>query len=120
SRGTVYLTRVSSSPFSVSGTAPPRTYSRSLHDALPISALDPLHGPHPDDGRDAAVHLRRDLQDGQRPEGSDRRGHHAGLHRGLRSEEHTSELQSRENLVCRLLLEKKNLRTESRPEACSW
>src|SRR5690606_40293959 len=27
---------------------------------------------------------------------------------GERSEEHTSELQSRENLVCRLLLEKKN------------
>src|SRR5690606_39325141 len=27
--------------------------------------------------------------------------------RGVRSEEHTSELQSRENLVCRLLLEKK-------------
>src|SRR5690606_40755212 len=27
-----------------------------------------------------------------------------------RSEEHTSELQSRENLVCRLLLEKNNLR----------
>src|SRR5690606_42006637 len=34
----------------------------------------------------------------------------AGLlpcHRAARSEEHTSELQSRENLVCRLLLEKK-------------
>src|SRR5690606_42119299 len=31
-----------------------------------------------------------------------------GVHRGARSEEHTSELQSRENLVCRLLLEKKN------------
>src|SRR6266511_2046191 len=30
--------------------------------------------------------------------------------RGLRSEEHTSELQSRENLVCRRLLEKKNQR----------
>src|SRR5690606_40098079 len=29
------------------------------------------------------------------------------LIRDLRSEEHTSELQSRENLVCRLLLEKK-------------
>src|SRR5690606_42022348 len=28
-----------------------------------------------------------------------------------RSEEHTSELQSRENLVCRLLLEKKKIRT---------
>src|SRR5690606_40073987 len=32
-----------------------------------------------------------------------------------RSEEHTSELQSRENLVCRLLLEKKKER--SRPHA---
>src|SRR5690606_41912570 len=29
--------------------------------------------------------------------------------RGARSEEHTSELQSRENLVCRLLLEKKKI-----------
>src|SRR5690606_41214080 len=32
----------------------------------------------------------------------------------LRSEEHTSELQSRENLVCRLLLEKKNICHSSR------
>src|SRR5436309_5192833 len=31
-----------------------------------------------------------------------------------RSEEHTSELQSRENLVCRLLLEKKKSRPASR------
>src|SRR5690606_41057849 len=31
-----------------------------------------------------------------------------GDHCNTRSEEHTSELQSRENLVCRLLLEKKN------------
>src|SRR5690606_39686097 len=31
-----------------------------------------------------------------------------------RSEEHTSELQSRENLVCRLLLEKKNIPTAIR------
>src|SRR5690606_39776078 len=34
-----------------------------------------------------------------------------------RSEEHTSELQSRENLVCRLLLEKKNLATVFRRPA---
>src|SRR5690606_39319940 len=34
-----------------------------------------------------------------------------------RSEEHTSELQSRENLVCRLLLEKKNKQTHCGPEA---
>src|SRR5690606_39512054 len=32
----------------------------------------------------------------------------AAVAAGARSEEHTSELQSRENLVCRLLLEKKN------------
>src|SRR5438270_8788097 len=31
--------------------------------------------------------------------------------RALRSEEHTSELQSQSNLVCRLLLEKKNEKT---------
>src|SRR5690606_40499509 len=31
----------------------------------------------------------------------------------VRSEEHTSELQSRENLVCRLLLEKKNTKHNS-------
>src|SRR5690606_28627802 len=33
--------------------------------------------------------------------------HGAAINRATRSEEHTSELQSRENLVCRLLLEKK-------------
>src|SRR3712207_7019649 len=32
-------------------------------------------------------------------------------HRAVRSEEHTSELQSRQYLVCRLLLEKKKLST---------
>src|SRR5215475_15108971 len=32
---------------------------------------------------------------------------HQPRHEARRSEEHTSELQSRENLVCRLLLEKK-------------
>src|SRR5690606_39897224 len=35
-------------------------------------------------------------------------------HIGDRSEEHTSELQSRENLVCRLLLEKKKHNTKQR------
>src|SRR5690606_40547621 len=37
-----------------------------------------------------------------------------GAHRVERSEEHTSELQSRENLVCRLLLEKKKKQVERR------
>src|SRR5690606_41221589 len=38
-------------------------------------------------------------------------GEAARAHRIERSEEHTSELQSRENLVCRLLLEKKKKNT---------
>src|SRR3712207_6903444 len=36
-------------------------------------------------------------------------GEPLGTFVGLRSEEHTSELQSRQYLVCRLLLEKKNI-----------
>src|SRR3712207_7843842 len=39
-------------------------------------------------------------------------GHNAAvLSESIRSEEHTSELQSRQYLVCRLLLEKKNRKT---------
>src|SRR5688572_31651570 len=37
------------------------------------------------------------------------------LHQLLRSEEHTSELQSQSNLVCRLLLEKKKCNTNGPP-----
>src|SRR2546430_8024665 len=36
-----------------------------------------------------------------------------------RSEEHTSELQSQSNLVCRLLLEKKKTRTPLSTDSCS-
>src|SRR5687768_17790055 len=43
------------------------------------------------------------------------RAFHHHLHR-VRSEEHTSELQSRLHLVCRLLLEKKNKTIEHLPE----
>src|SRR5690349_23177495 len=46
---------------------------------------------------------------GPRPEGSARTAGRAAP-RGWRSEEHTSELQSRRDLVCRLLLEKKKKR----------
>src|SRR2546422_3885513 len=52
----------------------------------------------------------RDAEPAQRRPGGPRRGHqarHATRHREVRSEEHTSELQSRLHLVCRLLLEKK-------------
>src|SRR5690606_42057221 len=77
-------------------------------------------------GRRRARALRGTVDDGAFPRLAPRRGGKAplgerclcprrrcGLARGCggararRSEEHTSELQSRENLVCRLLLEKK-------------
>src|SRR2546422_7646056 len=54
----------------------------------------------------APPHLR--LPFGQPPRGGDDRAGRAGRPaQGARSEEHTSELQSRLHLVCRLLLEKK-------------
>src|SRR5690606_41786578 len=85
------------SPFSLTAPATTELYTLSLHDALPISR-----------GR-----RRRRLRDRRaRPGARHRRAardHRAALPgvRPGRSEEHTSELQSRENLVCRLLLEKK-------------
>src|SRR5207302_6364077 len=51
-----------------------------------------------------------DLIGGARGRRLERRGG-GRRERPPRSEEHTSELQSRENLVCRLLLEKKNIKT---------
>src|SRR3712207_8427939 len=46
-------------------------------------------------------------------------GRHPGLRRPRRSEEHTSELQSRQYLVCRLLLEKKTHNHSPHDTACS-
>src|SRR3989442_8779358 len=73
-----------SSSFFFNDTATTEIYTLSLHDALPISLVS---GPPP-----------------SRAVPSDRAD--TGRRRG-RSEEHTSELQSRPHLVCRLLLEKK-------------
>src|SRR2546428_3806331 len=54
-----------------------------------------------------------------RSEGSINSSQHSdvghGAHRQSRSEEHTSELQSRSDLVCRLLLEKKKNNSLMRP-----
>src|SRR5206468_9048322 len=71
---------------------------------------------------DAAIHAGNFVEDLQQPPMHDLRGverlRHAQDPAGgyadaiqQRSEEHTSELQSRSDLVCRLLLEKKNKRT---------
>src|SRR5439155_20783755 len=88
-------------------TPPPDLYTLSLHDALPISNVPTLRATQPGgtfgQGRPGVpcererkprypLRFRRRLSFGENEE---------------RSEEHTSELQSRGHLVCRLLLEKK-------------
>src|SRR2546430_9191881 len=61
--------------------------------------------PHPPRGvRDVAELHVGELPEPERVHAEDRAGE---LVRHVRSEEHTSELQSQSNLVCRLLLEKK-------------
>src|SRR5438874_13828773 len=69
-------------------------YTLSLHDALPISVRN-LFG--------LGLDAERVEAGGIRP---------ARVHE-RRSEEHTSELQSRRDLVCRLLLEKKKRNTNT-------
>src|SRR5699024_12266128 len=92
----------------------------SLHDALPISlsgegeaepfdvglGITPVTGVGPVRGDDPLFFQEPNLGDPYRRElGGQQRERGADAHR-RRSEEHTSELQSRFDLVCRLLLEK--------------
>src|SRR3712207_7011397 len=87
--------------FFFNDTATTEIYTLSLHDALPIWRL----GPWSAHRRAAPARPRRAARRWPGAAPSRRR---AGTGSG-RSEEHTSELQSRQYLVCRLLLEKKNL-----------
>src|SRR5437870_13053749 len=87
----VILLLTLSSLFFFNDTATTEIYTLSLHDALPISQRRPVFV-----GRREGE-LRADVGP---------QAQHAREHR-VRSEEHTSELQSRGHLVCRLLLEKK-------------
>src|SRR5690606_41381764 len=101
---------------SVNAPATTELYTLSLHDALPILSLRPVAVSairrsviDPESGADNLAYSHRVLE-ASRAVGADVVSF--GQHRPLtRSEEHTSELQSRENLVCRLLLEKKNKRS---------
>src|SRR5690606_41648121 len=68
----------------------------------PRAEVDPAAGAVPEPA--AAVRLRARDAAALRP--GARRAREGPRPPALRSEEHTSELQSRENLVCRLLLEK--------------
>src|SRR2546430_9263439 len=72
--------------FFFNDTATTEIYTLSLHDALPISSAP-----------SRSVKRRRRKSTSKRATSP-----------SARSEEHTSELQSQSNLVCRLLLEKKN------------
>src|SRR3712207_9490858 len=94
--------------FFFNDTATTEIYTLSLHDALPISVTSSVSGKRATAAPIAHVH----------PGVSGNHGFHRGGYgirtrvygfagRCLRSEEHTSELQSRQYLVCRLLLEKK-------------
>src|SRR2546421_3690727 len=89
---------------------PPRSTLFSLHDALPICA--PLRGGG-DDLRRRPPHRLHQLErrEPALPAVSLPLLAHPSRRlpapRRVRSEEHTSELQSRSDLVCRLLLEKK-------------
>src|SRR3712207_7126954 len=101
--------------FFFNDTATTEIYTLSLHDALPIFASG-----HTDRSR---------LHKGTACGGGGTERCRAPYNRGpvscaeaipgpsticLRSEEHTSELQSRQYLVCRLLLEKKKKQTKTR------
>src|SRR5436305_11770990 len=79
--------------FFFNDTPTPEIYTLSLHDALPISCV--VEG-----------HLLQSCE-------KDLFGPGRGLQNLSRSEEHTSELQSRPHLVCRLLLEKKKIADRS-------
>src|SRR3712207_7377704 len=85
--------------FFFNDTATTEIYTLSLHDALPISP-----------GGDRAGRAHTGVGQVRPPSPGlvrVRQAAKTGLREANRSEEHTSELQSRQYLVCRLLLEKK-------------
>src|SRR2546422_5375817 len=87
--------------FFFNDTATTEIYTLSLHDALPICR---------EDGEAQVPRARLLRREGLVHPPRERRAAEDGSRaprQGGRSEEHTSELQSRLHLVCRLLLEKK-------------
>src|SRR5688572_32007134 len=103
--------RYSSHLFLFNDTATTEIYTLSLHDALPILPSARRASVEVRVPRRHPIHRLRDRLAGDR--------HVVNADVGVvpdglpRSEEHTSELQSQSNLVCRLLLEKKK-KTRSR------
>src|SRR5437868_12108416 len=89
------ITELSLKFFFFNDTAPTDIFTLSLHDALPILRMAFVFAI-----RRASVSRPATQADPSNPR--------------FRSEEHTSELQSRFDLVCRLLLEKKKIRNTVR------
>src|SRR5258707_6036988 len=87
--------------FFFNDTATTEIYTLSLHDALPIS---PEGGSH-------CVAVKARLYEARTEEVDNFFGRPLAKYSHYRSEEHTSELQSRQYLVCRLLLEKKKTKS---------
>src|SRR5438034_2746641 len=98
------------SSFFFNDPSPTEIYTLSLHDALPI-----CHRTHARNAHSAVGSHQRPLQiRGSFDQGAN--GLRAGKNQPvkLRSEEHTSELQSHSDLVCRLLLEKKKKKNKNK------
>src|SRR3712207_7361198 len=97
----------------INDTSTTEIYTRSLHDALPIFFADRFGRPGKGDDKGKVEGLvgyarRNFLVPVPRVESFAALNAHLEA-RCRRSEEHTSELQSRQYLVCRLLLEKKTI-----------
>src|SRR2546429_999459 len=90
--------------FFFNDTATTEIYTLSLHDALPIS-----HARIDDQTEYGYFWWLKSFKSGEK---SYPAFYMSGNGGNKRSEEHTSELQSRLHLVCRLLLEKKNILNE--------
>src|SRR5206468_11909236 len=104
--------------FSLTVTSTTNIYTLSLHDALPIFEIGEHVG---EEGEEPVADGVPEVEDAMRAALEPRAEHGVGASVGdggeqgrelggivlERSEEHTSELQSRSDLVCRLLLEKK-------------
>src|SRR3712207_6889663 len=101
--------------FFFNDTATTEIYTLSLHDALPILPASATIWAPPQIDRMTVWSPGRSRSQFSTAASS-------ALARGMRSEEHTSELQSRQYLVCRLLLEKKknNAYTPYMSSVCTY
>src|SRR2546429_9424556 len=93
--------------FFFNDTATTEIYTLSLHDALPICRREPLRTVFP-----PPLRFRWRAATREPPSSSPLQPSWRDKRNPARSEEHTSELQSRLHLVCRLLLEKKKIQDQ--------